>query len=289
MSGSRAPNRAIIADKVKNSKSAGNTTHEQLQYQQRQQEPHFGGGVPRQPAASTKTQGQSRGEGERSRLQGQTPLASTHNRGHGVSQPQKQQQRQQQPATLSTLNTLNTGLPRQGSASTTPTSPSGSVKPELVTAIPTSSLCLSFDEDFERDQAQDVEKHQRQALQYQRQLQQKPPKKRGEWDSDDEDSDSGSMVSYRRSIQRLSVSYHTKGRPGIPNISLFGPNQRPNPLVKHDRSGSGAGGYLADAQILVKEQREDRMRQQREKDRLQEQQQHQQLAQQQQLKQQQQT
>ncbi|KAF9935244.1 hypothetical protein BGZ67_003462 [Mortierella alpina] len=269
MSGSRAPNRAIIADKVKDSKSAGNTKHEQLQYQQRQQQqPHFGGGVPRQPASSTKTHGQSKAEGEHPRLQGQTSLTSTHNRG------------QQQPVTLSTLNT---GVSRQGSPSTTPTSPSGSVKPELVTAIPTSSLCLSFDEDYEGDQVQDLEKHQRQALQYQRQLQQKPPKKRGDWDSDDDDSDSGSMVSYRRSIQRLSVTYHTKGRAGIPNISLFGPNQRPNPLVKHDRSGSGAGAYLADAQILVKEQREDRVRQQREKDRLQEQQQHQQLKQQQQM------
>ncbi|KAF9569535.1 hypothetical protein EC968_002579 [Mortierella alpina] len=278
MSGPRAPNRAIIADKVKDSKSAGNTKQEQQQYQsrQQQQQPHFGGGVPRQPASSTKPHGQSLGEGEHPRLQGQTPLASTHNRGNGVSQQQKQQQ-QQQPATLSTVNT---GVPRQGSAATTPTSPSGSVKPELVTAIPTSSLCLSFDEEFEGDQAEDLEKHQRQALQYQRQLQQKPPKKRGEWDSDD-DSDSGSMVSYRRSIQRLSVSYHTKGRAGIPNISLFGPNERPNPLVKHDRSGSGASGYLADAQLLVKEQREDRIRQQREKDRLQEQQKQQPLKQQQ--------
>ncbi|KAF9947381.1 hypothetical protein BGZ72_010598 [Mortierella alpina] len=274
LSGSRAPNRAIIADKVKDTKSAGNTSPEQRQHQQRQQQPHFGGGVPRQPALSTKTHGQSQGEGEHPRLQGQTPLTSTHNRGQGVSQHHQQQQ----PATLSTLNT---GVPRQGSASTTPTSPSGSVKPELVTAIPTSSLCLSFDEDYEGDQVQDLERHQRQALQYQQKLQQKPPKKRGEWDSDDDDSDSGSVVAYRRSIQRLSVSYNTKGRAGIPNISLFGPNHRPNPLVKHDRSGSGASGHLAGAQIMVKEQREDRMRQQREKDRLQEQQQQQLLKQQQ--------
>ncbi|KAG0210582.1 hypothetical protein BGX28_009218 [Mortierella sp. GBA30] len=75
------------------------------------------------------------------------------------------------------------------------------------------------------------------------------------------------------------MSYHGKGRAGVPNIGLFAPNQRPNHLVKHDRSGSAGSEHLAGAQIMIKEQREEKARQQREKDRLQEQQEHRQQQQ----------
>ncbi|KAF9186660.1 hypothetical protein BGZ50_002372 [Haplosporangium sp. Z 11] len=135
--------------------------------------------------------------------------------------------------------------------------------PALVTAIPSSSLFLSFDADSDQDRSQDHEQHRQQALQYQQKLQQKPPRKQGEDDDTDEDSDSGSMLSYRRSIQRLSMSYN--GRPGVPNINLFAPSQRPH-LVQHDRSGSGSH-ELSVSQLMVKEQREKRFREQQEKDR----------------------
>ncbi|KAF9900924.1 hypothetical protein EC991_006731 [Linnemannia zychae] len=139
-------------------------------------------------------------------------------------------------------------------------------KPSLLTVIPSASLALSFDQDSDLDHPQDQEKHKQQALEYQRKLQQKPPPKQGEEASDD-DSDSGSVLSYRRSIHRLSMTY--KGRPGVPNISLFSSNQRSN-VIQHDRSASGSSD-LSNSQMFIKDQRDARLQQQQQ----QQQQQHQ--------------
>lgn len=105
-------------------------------------------------------------------------------------------------------------------------------------------------DDEDRDESH--EHHQKQALEYQQKLQQKPPSVHGEDDSDD--SDSGSMLSYRRSISRLSISY--KRPNAVPNISLFAPNQRPAMMNK------GGALELSNSQRMIKDQREERLRQQ---------------------------
>ncbi|KAG0033938.1 hypothetical protein BGZ81_006758 [Podila clonocystis] len=108
-----------------------------------------------------------------------------------------------------------------------------------------------YDSDDE-DRNEGQEHHQKQALEYQQKLQQKPPSVHGEDDSDD--SDSGSMLSYRRSISRLSISY--KRPNAVPNISLFAPNQRPAMMNK------GGALELSNSQRMIKDQREERLRQQ---------------------------
>ncbi|KAF9115259.1 hypothetical protein BGX27_008380 [Mortierella sp. AM989] len=126
----------------------------------------------------------------------------------------------------------------------------------LLTEIPSSSLALSFDRNVDQDQPQDNEKHQMQALQYQQKLRQRPPKQGGE-DTDD-DSDSGSILSYRRSIHRLSMTY--KGRPGVPNISLFASHHQ-----QHDRSVSGLNDLVESPKVAVasKEQKGEQYQPQR--------------------------
>ncbi|KAG0226000.1 hypothetical protein BGW42_003955 [Actinomortierella wolfii] len=120
--------------------------------------------------------------------------------------------------------------------------------------------------------------HERQARQYQQKLQQRPPsKKTGDDDDDDDsgaDSDSSSMLSYRRSISRVSMSFRRGNN--VPNISLFAPGQRPNygntggsstgvsssgnqrPLYNN----SGATLAQTSSQRMIQEQREERLRQQ---------------------------
>ncbi|KAG0375353.1 hypothetical protein BGX24_009229 [Mortierella sp. AD032] len=147
-------------------------------------------------------------------------------------------------------------------------------KPSLLTVIPSASLALSFDQDSDLDYPLDQEKHKQQALEYQRRLQQKPPPKQGEEASDD-DSDSGSVLSYRRSIHRLSMTY--KGRPGVPNISLFSSNQRSN-VIQHDRSASGSSD-LSNSQMFIKDQRDARVQQQQQQQKHQHSQQQQQTQQ----------
>ncbi|KAF9926941.1 hypothetical protein BGZ67_007821 [Mortierella alpina] len=115
---------------------------------------------------------------------------------------------------------------------------------------------LSFDQDDGREH--DQEKHQQQALQYQQKLQQKPPSAHGD-DDDSDDSDSGSMLSYRRSISRLSMSY--KRTNAAPNISLFAPNQRPAML--QSQHGGGYSNDLSSSQKMIQDQREERLRQQK--------------------------
>lgn len=82
---------------------------------------------------------------------------------------------------------------------------------------------------------------EKEALQYQLKLQQRPPRD-GQKDNDedeDDDSDTGSIISYRRSIQRLSMTY--KRTNGVPNISLFAPSQRPV-VNEHEKSNMHRDG-----------------------------------------------
>lgn len=117
-----------------------------------------------------------------------------------------------------------------------------------------SPLAHDFDQDDEKERG-DNEDHQKQAFQYQQKLQQKPPSTHGGED-DSDDSDSGSMLSYRRSISRLSMSYkRTQG--GVPNISLFAPQQRAAML-----QGSHSS-ELSSSQKMIQDQREERLRQQK--------------------------
>ncbi|KAF9414061.1 hypothetical protein BGZ94_000522 [Podila epigama] len=116
-------------------------------------------------------------------------------------------------------------------------------------------LHYDSDENDEHDE-RGQELHRQQALEYQKKLQQKPPSAYGDDDSDD--SDSGSMLSYRRSISRLSISYK---RPNAgPNISLFAPGQRPAML-----HAGGNSLELSNSQKMIKDQREERLRQQQQR------------------------
>ncbi|KAG0261114.1 hypothetical protein BG011_001327 [Mortierella polycephala] len=289
----------LMDENSKPSSNASNDTnkrYDQTQYQQPRQQSmqkaHYGGGVPRQTPVvrnhgDLQSQGQhAQGHGA-SQGQGQ---GQGHRQGHGALKPtpssdlaiplqelklymssmtslnnssnsDEQQHRPPQPPAA--ISITNAHIPRRGSSSSSPISPVSADKPALVTTIPSSSLFLSFDAGSDQDRSQDHEQHRQQALQYQQKLQQKPPRKQSEDDDTDEDSDSGSMLSYRRSIQRLSMSYN--GRSGVPNINLFAPSQRPH-MVQNDRPGSGSH-ELSASQMMVKEQREERLRQQQEKDR----------------------
>jgi len=141
-----------------------------------------------------------------------------------------------------------------GSAASASSSRSGPRPQRGVSPSPSPLSPLSHEHD--QDEDRDHERHQQQALQYQQKLQQKPPSVHDEDDSDD--SDSGSMLSYRRSISRLSMSY--KRTPsGVPNISLFAPNQRSAML----QNQHGGGVELSSSQKMIQEQREERLRQQR--------------------------
>ncbi|KAF9918723.1 hypothetical protein BX616_006429 [Lobosporangium transversale] len=110
---------------------------------------------------------------------------------------------------------------------------------------PLSYLPVDHGDDKGPSGNRDTEKHQ-----------QKQPSTQTQ-DDDSDDSDSGSMLSYRRSISRLSMSYKRTPNGGVPNISLFAPGQRPTMLSQ----GSGASS-LTESQKMIQEQREERTRQQ---------------------------
>ncbi|KAG0260792.1 hypothetical protein BG011_001631 [Mortierella polycephala] len=143
---------------------------------------------------------------------------------------------------------VNGELKQSGSSGSTRSTSSSRNHP--VDSSPSSPSPLSYDHDHN-----DNNDHQQQALQYQRKLQQKPPSTHGDDDSDD--SDSGSMLSYRRSISRLSMTYK---RNNAPNISLFAPNQRPAMLQSHH---GGHSSELTSSQKMIQDQREERLRQQK--------------------------
>ncbi|KAG0054819.1 hypothetical protein BGZ83_010381 [Gryganskiella cystojenkinii] len=236
---------ARTGEVTRDTKTYQSTQQQQPQQQRKyptlQEQPIYGGSVPR------------------ASLQGPTSPSS--------SQPTPSllpyRQQQQQPSSGSSMsprNNNNNGNNSQHSYATLqPTSPTTSSqsgqthtlsrsrstsnnndRPSLITAIPSSSLFLSFDE-YYRDapitpngsnnsgsstSPQDQENLRQQALLYQQKLKQRPPTKNGKGeDTDEDDSDTGSVISYRRSIHRLSMTY--KGRAGVPNISLFAPNQKP--------------------------------------------------------------
>ncbi|KAF9922290.1 hypothetical protein FBU30_007620 [Linnemannia zychae] len=238
---------------------------------------HYGGPVPRPRAASASAQTHN----AKNQVYGQGQHVQSHTMGQGQGQRQgtmKQSpsmgsssfvpgspsslsshsfSQQQSSRALPAKATMTLAPSKQGSASPSLPSPTLSDKPSLLTVIPSGSLALSFDLDSDLNHPYDQEKLQQQALEYQRRLQQKPPPKQGDEASDD-DSDSGSVVSYRRSIHRLSMTY--KGRPGVPNISLFSGNQRSN-VIQHDRSASGSSD-ISSSQMLVKDQGDARLQQQ---------------------------
>ncbi|KAF9153512.1 hypothetical protein BG015_003247, partial [Linnemannia schmuckeri] len=261
-----------------------------------QTQAHYGGPVPRPRAASAaaqthnaKSQGYGQGQQQHVQSQGQAygqgqgqglgtmkqspPMGSGGFAPGSPSSPSSHSFTQNSRASPSSKTALSPPLPKQGSAASFSSlpSPTMSDKPSLLTVIPSASLALSFDQDSDLDYPHDQEKHQQQALEYQRRLQQKPPPKQGE-DGSDDDSDSGSVMSYRRSIHRLSMTY--KGRPGVPNISLFSSNQRSN-VIHHDRSASGSS-ELSNSQMMIKDQREARLQHQQQQPPQQQQSQHQQ-------------
>ncbi|KAF9426029.1 hypothetical protein BGZ76_002961 [Entomortierella beljakovae] len=168
------------------------------------------------------------------------PLSSSHSNGSNAPSPSRRQQQQQQQNHY-----------QQNDFSSSP--PSGGL----------SYLQVDHDDDKDRGD-DDSEEHQQQALKYQQNLQQKPPSTHGDDDSDD--SDSGSMLSYRRSINRLSMSYkRTTG--GAPNISLFTPGQRSVMMNSgassgYNNGGAGQSSALTESQRMIQEQREERIRQQ---------------------------
>ncbi|KAF9544417.1 hypothetical protein EC957_012121 [Mortierella hygrophila] len=258
-----------------------------------QAQAHYGGPVPRPRAASAAAQThnaksqvydqgqqqhvQSQGQGY-GQEQGLDTMKQSPSMGSGGFAPRSPSSpsshsfaQQNSRASPSSKTALSPPLPKQGSASSfySLPSPTTSDRPSLLTVIPSASLALSFDQDSDLDYPHDQEKHQQQALEYQRRLQQKPPPKQGEEGSDD-DSDSGSVRSYRRSIHRLSMTY--KGRPGVPNISVFSSNQRSN-VIHHDRSASGSS-ELSNSQMMIKDQREARLQHQQQQQPPQQQQQH---------------
>ncbi|KAF9170984.1 hypothetical protein BGX21_007273 [Mortierella sp. AD011] len=212
---------AVAGNPVSAQQDIGGAPRQRQQQQQQQgpqHQPIYGGSVPRQSLSSPSAQHPSHGQLDVATFK-QFPYGSSTNR------QQSNGSNKSSPTSASPVS------PKQGPFSSPTSSPRTD---RLFTEIPSSSLALSFDRDSDLDQPQDQEKHQKQALQYQKKLRQRPPKQGG--DDTDDDSDAGSIVSYRRSIHRLSMTYN--GRPGVPNISLFTPSQRPR-IVQHVRSTSG--------------------------------------------------
>ena len=187
---------------------------------------------PHQPELKQSSSSGSRSGGSREQSPS-SPLRQSSRSGNG--------ELKQSGSSASTRGPSN--LQQNRSASPTPSSP-------ILSYLPVAEDDTPLHE-RERDQA----KHQEQALKFQQQLQQKPPSVRGNGEdgSDSDDSDSGSMLSYRRSISRLSMSYKRTNN-GVPNISLFEPGQRPAMV-------SGGSG-LTGSQKMIQEQREERLRQQ---------------------------
>ncbi|KAF8959463.1 hypothetical protein BGZ46_001755 [Entomortierella lignicola] len=192
-----------------------------------QSQPTYGGSVPRQSLASPPSQPLNRN--------GQLSIATFKKSPNDTSNNNSNSQQQSNGSIKHSPSSTSPISPKQEPFVTSPR--------RLLTEIPSSSLALSFDRDPDMDQPQDQEKLRQQALQYQQKLRQRPPKQGGE-DTDDDDSDSGSIASYRRSIHRLSMTYN--GRPGVPNISLFAPHQRPQ-IVQHGRSTSGSKNVLVES------------------------------------------
>jgi len=187
-------------------------------------EPVYGGTVPRQTGSSVPAHKHAQGGHDMPKQQSFS--ASSVSLAPSASSGQYQNGLKQNAS----ISASPSNSPRPGQLISPAASPRND-QPALLPDIPSSSFSLSF----ERDLQEHEKLHQQQALQYQQRLKQKPPKQSGE-DTDD-DSDSGSILSYRRSVHRMSMTY--KGRPGVPNVSLFTPSQRPQ-IVQYSRSPTGS-------------------------------------------------
>ncbi|KAG0320257.1 hypothetical protein BGZ99_004639 [Dissophora globulifera] len=186
--------------------------------------------------------------------QGELKQSGSSASAHSLPSVRSQQQQQLRPTHSSGSATSISSRRQQQQKQLQPNqAPSSSSSPPLLSH-------LSIDDD-DHDRDQDNEKHQQQALQFQQQLQQKPPAPNGE-DDDSDDSDSSSMLSYRRSISRVSMSFKRTNN-GVPNISLFAPGQRPAMMSQGSSGYGGAGGALTSSQKMIQEQREERLRQQK--------------------------
>ncbi|KAF8985711.1 hypothetical protein BGZ46_002456 [Entomortierella lignicola] len=171
-------------------------------------------------------------------------LHPSHSNGSNASSSSSSAKRQYQQSQQQQHNNLNNN--NLSNLSMSPSSPS-----------PLSYLQINDDDEKDRGE-QDSEKLREQALQYQQKLQQKPPSVHDDDDSGD-DSDSSSMLSYRRSISRLSMSYKRTQNGGAPNISLFSPGQR-SALMNNSGGSGGYSSGLTESQKMIQEQREERLR-----------------------------
>ncbi|KAF9931974.1 hypothetical protein FBU30_009153 [Linnemannia zychae] len=258
-------------------KNSGNSSTQQQYHQQRHQQlvqdndSHGSGGL-KQSGSTGSARSMSSQSRDRDGALRQSPSSgSAHSMGNGGHQTpsQRQQQRamngelRQSGSSASAHSVASSRSHNLHSSHSTGSNASNSSSHQRqqqssnrgAPSSASSPLAYDHDDDDDDDRDGNNEDHQRQALQYQQKLQQKPPSVHGEGD-DSDDSDSGSMLSYRRSISRLSMSYkRTQG--GAPNISLFGPKQRAA-LLQGSQSSE-----LSSSQKMIQEQREERLRQQK--------------------------
>lgn len=258
-------------------KNSGNSSTQQQFQQQRhhqlaqENESYSSGGLKQSGSTGSARSMGSQGRDQNGALRQSPSSGSAYSVGSSGQTPS---QRQQQRAMNGELNKSGSSAsahsvassrshnlhPSQSTGSATSNSSSSHMRQQQSSSTrggPTSTPSpLAYDHDQDDDKERgDNEDHQKQAFQYQQKLQQKPPSTHGGED-DSDDSDSGSMLSYRRSISRLSMSYkRTQG--GAPNISLFGPTQRAAML-----QGSHSS-ELSSSQKMIQDQREERLRQQK--------------------------
>ncbi|KAF9538759.1 hypothetical protein EC957_006243 [Mortierella hygrophila] len=258
-------------------KNSGNSSTQQQHQQQRHQqlaqenESYSSGGLKQSGSTGSARSMGSQGRDQNGALRQSPSSGSAYSVGSSGQTPS---QRQQQRAMNGELNKSGSSAsahsvassrshnlsPSHSTGSATSNSPSSHMRQQQSSSTrgaPTSTPSpLAYDHDQGDDKERgDNEDHQKQAFQYQQKLQQKPPSTHGGED-DSDDSDSGSMLSYRRSISRLSMSYkRTQG--GAPNISLFAPKQRAAMLQGSQSS------ELSSSQKMIQDQRDERLRQQK--------------------------
>ncbi|KAF9106416.1 hypothetical protein BGX29_009572 [Mortierella sp. GBA35] len=259
-------------------KNSGNNSTQHLQQQRHQQfsqeNETYGSGVLKQTGStgSARSMG-SQGRDKNGALRQSPSSGSAYSTSSGQQTPsQRQQQRMngdlKQSGSSASAHSVASSRSNNlhpshstGSAASNSSSSSSHMRQQQSSSSrgmqsSTTPSPLAYDHDHDDDDRdRDSEDHQKQAFQYQQKLQQKPPSTHGGED-DSDDSDSGSLLSYRRSISRLSISYkRTQG--GAPNISLFAPQQRAA-LLQGNHSSE-----LSSSQKMIQDQREERLRQQK--------------------------
>ncbi|KAF9143815.1 hypothetical protein BGX30_014660 [Mortierella sp. GBA39] len=253
-------------------KNSGNSSTQQQRHQQlaQENESYSSGGLKQSGSTGSARSMGSQGRDQNGALRQSPSSGSAYSVGSNGQTPS---QRQQQRAMNGELNKSGSSASAHSVASSrshnlSPSHSTGSAtsnssshmrqqQSSSTRGAPTSTpspLAYGHDQGDDKERG-DNEDHQKQAFQYQQKLQQKPPSTHGGED-DSDDSDSGSMLSYRRSISRLSISYkRTQG--GAPNISLFAPKQRAAML-----QGSHSS-ELSSSQKMIQDQRDERIRQQK--------------------------